>query len=266
MIFQQDSARRARLSNLSLSEIETYLSTNQSIIIPLGGLEPFGVSGAIGIPGMCSDALAVEIAVTCNSLTAPLLPFASSPLFRSFPGCVSLGSSGYENVLSYLCRGFLYQGFKRVLLLHSALMPDDTLTGVLKRMEHYKNDGIIKLYSWKKDMRIIEFLKKESAASELERQETGLLSLAAFIEPQSPGSSVFSGASGDIKQAQYRTWRKRGADPEKFKKLFPTGLTSKKDTVQPSSDLGNRLFQYILNCMISDYSDFLKPDSVDVSK
>lgn len=266
MIFQQQAAKRNSLSNLSLSEIEEYLTTNQSIIVPLGGLEPFGSSGAIGIPGLCSDTLAATLAGTCNSLAAPLLPFASSPLFRSFPGCVSFGSSGYENVLSYLCRGFLYQGFKRVLLVHSALMPDHALISVLKRVEMYNNEGEIKLCSWQNDKRIIEFLKTESAASNLERLETGLLSLAAFIEPEYLRSSEFSGASGDITQAQYRSWRKRGADPDKFRKLFPSGLTSKKDSIQPSSNLGNRLFQYILNCMISDYSDFLKPDTVNVAQ
>jgi creatinine amidohydrolase/Fe(II)-dependent formamide hydrolase-like protein len=251
---------------LSISEIGEYLTVNQSLIIPLGGLEPFGDTGTVGIPGMCSDALAIQLALQCNSLVAPMLPFASSPLFKAFPGCVSMGSGGYENVLSYLCSGFLYQGFKRVLFLQSAVMPDNALTGVLRRLEKYKNTGEIKLFSWQNDKRIIDFLQKESATVSFERLETGMLSLAAFIDPEHLRDIPYSGASAEITQAQYKTWRKRGADPHKFKKLFPSGITSKKDSIQPSSDLGNRLFQYILKCMISDYSEFLKPDTINAAQ
>jgi creatinine amidohydrolase/Fe(II)-dependent formamide hydrolase-like protein len=258
--------KSVKLSLLTISEIQEYLTRNNSLIIPLGGLEPLGEIGAVGIPGKCSDALATEIAYQCGSLVTPLLPFASSPLFKAFAGCVSMGSSGYENILSYICSGYIYQGFKRILLLQSALMPDQTLEMILKRLKKYSAGAQVKLYNWQNDKRIISFMQSEAGASSFERLEIGMLSLAGYFDKEYVREKSFSGAPEELTLSQYKTWRKRGADPHKFRKLFPSGITSKKGPVLPSSDLGKKLFQYILNMMISEYSDFLKADTADAAQ
>jgi creatinine amidohydrolase/Fe(II)-dependent formamide hydrolase-like protein len=251
---------------LTVPEIQEYLTRNNSIIIPLGGLEPLGDIGAIGIPGLCIDTIAREIACQCGTLVTPMLPFASSPLFKAFPGCVSMGSSGYENILSYICSGYVYQGFKRILLLQSVLMPDQALEMILKRLKKYSADAQIKLYSWQNDKLVVDFLQSESGVSAFERLEIGLLSLAGYIDKDAVRDISFTGVPDEVTLSQYKTWRKRGADPHKFRKLFPSGITSKKGVVPPSPDLGKKLFQYILNIMISEYSDFLKADTANAAQ
>ncbi|HEX2957901.1 MAG TPA: creatininase family protein [Chitinispirillaceae bacterium] len=263
---QEQSEKQARITLLSTTEIENYLHNNQSLIIPLGGLEPFGCIGAIGIPGMCSDSLAVELAVQCGSLVAPMLPYASSPLFKAFHGCVSMGSSGYEVILSSICNSFIYQGFKKILLLQSSLMPDDALGLVLKRVKNSRNSGDVQLYNWQVDQRILTFLKKESGAESFERLEQAQIHLATYINKEYIRSDDFAGGGSQVTSQQYKTWKKRGADPHKYRKLFPSGISAKIGSGNLSSDLGKRLFQYILECMIKDYSEFLKAGAADAAQ
>jgi hypothetical protein len=260
------SEKHTRISLLTIADVEKYLLKNQSLIIPLGGLEPLGSTGAIGISGMCGDTLAVQLAKCCDSLVAPLLPYASSPLFKAFPGCVAMGSSGYETVLSSICKSFIYQGFKKILLLQSSLMPDDSVAAALKRVKSARNGGDVRLYNWQADPRIVTFMKKEAGIEAFERLEHAQLLLASYINGECIRSGVFAGGGSQPTVPQYKTWKKRGADPHKYRKLFPSGISSTKGDKNLSSDLGKKLFQYILDCMIEDYSGFLKVSATDAAQ
>lgn len=262
----EQAETQTRISLLTIAEIESYLQKNQSLIIPLGGLEPLGCTGAIGISGMCSESLAVKLADHCSSLVAPMLPYASSPLFKAFPGCVVMGSSGYETILSSVCNSFIYQGFKRILLLQSSLMPDDSVAAVLKRVKNFGNGGEVRLYNWQSDARVVAFLKKESTAESFDRLEHAQLHLASYINNESIRSEACTGSESPVTSQQYKTWKKRGADPHKYRKLFPSGISSTKGDENLSSDLGKKLFQYILDYMITDYSEFLKVGATDAAQ
>jgi hypothetical protein len=262
----EQAEKRTRISLLTIADIENYLLRSQSLIIPLGGLEPLGSAGAIGISGMCSDTLAVKLADRCGSLVAPMLPYASSPLFKAFPGCVAMGSSGFETILSSICNSFIYQGFKKILLLKSSLMPDESVAAVLKRVKNSPNGGEVRLYNWQSDTRVVAFLKKESAAESFDRLEYAQLHLASYLNQGCIRSEACSGSAIQVTPQQYKTWKKRGADPHKFRKLFPSGISSTKGDENLSSDLGKNLFQYILDCMITDYSEFLKVSGTDAAQ
>lgn len=260
----EQSEKQIRISLLTISDIENYLLKNQSLILPLGGLEPLGSTGVIGISGVCSDSLAVELAAKCGSLVAPMLPYASSPLFKAFPGCVAMGSSGFETILSSICNSFMYQGFKKILLLQSSLMPDDSVAAVLKRISC--NGGEVRLCNWQSDKRVVAFLKKESGAESFERLEHAQLLLASYISKEYIRNEAFSGSGNLVTLQQYKTWKKRGADPHKYRKLFPSGISSTKGDENLSSDLGKKLFQCILDYMIIDYSGFLKAGGADAAQ
>jgi hypothetical protein len=255
---------RTRISLLSITNIENYLLKNQSLIIPLGGLEPLGSIGAIGISGMCSDMLAVQLADHCSCLVAPMLPYASSPLFKAFPGCVAMGSSGFEMILSNICSSFIYQGFKKILLLQSSQMPDEASVRVLKRTSRI--GGEVRLYNWQSDARVVAFLKKESGVESFERLEGAQLHLASYINKDYLRSGAVTDCGGQVTSQQYKTWKKRGADPHKYQKLFPSGISSTKVDENLSSDLGKKLFQYILDCMTTDYSGFLKAGATNAAQ
>ena len=253
------------ISRLSVEEIRLWQEKNKSLIVPLGGLEPFGTMGATGIPGICAEALAQALARAYGSLVAPLIPFASSPVFKAFPGCVSIGSRGYENIILNLCESWNYQGFEKILLINSAFMPDRALEMALKRLEKLHGKGEVRLYSWQNDTRVKEMIRNETDFSVLDRFEYARLSMALHIDRESVRNVQVGWSGAGATKEDYNRWKKRGADPEKYRKLFKDGVSSPCTESGIDIDLGKKIFGYILKRMVENYSSFLQTDSSNVA-
>jgi creatinine amidohydrolase/Fe(II)-dependent formamide hydrolase-like protein len=253
------------ISRLSIEEIRLRQEKNQSLVVPLSGLEPFGSVGVSGIPGICSEALAYQLARRCASLVAPLIPYASSPAFKAFPGCVSIGSRVYENMLLNLCESWNFQGFKRILLINSAFMPDHALERALKRLEGLPENGAVRLFSWQSDKRVREKILSETGLPAFDRFEFSLLSIAFYIDKESIRDIRIDRGGVRVTLDEYKRWKKRGADPEKYRKLFKDGISSEGTERVIDKDLGKILFRYILDCMFKDFSSFLQADSFNAA-
>jgi hypothetical protein len=91
-----------------------------------------------------------------------------------------------------------------------------------------------------------------------------MLSMAAFIQPN---LMMLSGTEKNVKFPDpniYKTWKKRGADPEKFRKLFPSGSAS---TIahEFNPEIGGKIFNFIIDLLLNQYSLLSKSKTIDAS-
>ncbi len=243
-------------------EIYTNIQKMPHLIIPLGGLEPFGNFGNLGINSLCINAIAGAVSQKLEMLLAPAIDYGCTTPFKSFHGAIGIKPKTFCSFLSSLCNDCFFQGFESVLILNSIEENDLALELLAKR---YNNScKKIYMFSLQSDKRVREFVASCKSGVELGRSEFMMLSMAAFIQPN---LLLASGTEKNVKipdPSIYKTWKKRGADPEKFRKLFPSGSAS-TIAQEYNPEIGGRIFNFIIDLLSNQYSQLAKQKTIDAS-
>lgn len=106
-----------RLEDLNWFDIETYLQTDNRLMLVLGSCEQHGYLSLLTdakIPLALADAASQQTGV----LVAPPLNFGFSSYFLGYPGTLSLRASTLLDVVEDLVRSAHRHGFRRVLVLN----------------------------------------------------------------------------------------------------------------------------------------------------
>lgn len=106
-----------RLADLNWMDVESYLKSDDRIMLVLGACEQHGYLSLltdVKIPLALADAVSQQTGV----LVAPPLNFGASPYFLAYPGTLSLRVSTLLDVVEDLIRSLYRQGFRRMLLLN----------------------------------------------------------------------------------------------------------------------------------------------------
>lgn len=99
------------LEELSWPQVEEYLKTKKSIIIPVGSTEQHGPNGLIGIDYLSSWHLAQKVGEFTKNLVSPPLAFGMALHHMAFPGTMALTPSTYIKVIFELIDSLAQHGF-----------------------------------------------------------------------------------------------------------------------------------------------------------
>lgn len=75
------------------TEVETYLQSSESIIIPIGSTEQHGPTGLVGTDAICAEAIARGVGDATKTLVAPTIHVGMALHHLGFPGSISLRPS-----------------------------------------------------------------------------------------------------------------------------------------------------------------------------
>lgn len=106
-----------RLEELNWFDVESYLETDDRLMLVLGACEQHGYLSLltdVKIPQALADAASQQTGV----LVAPPLNFGSSPYFLAYPGTLSLRLNTLLDLVEDLVRSAFGQGFRRILVLN----------------------------------------------------------------------------------------------------------------------------------------------------
>lgn len=256
-LLNSESQNPLFLTEMSYRQIEEHLKRIPCLVVPLGGLETYGKSGMLGSAGICSSFICRELSSRLNVICAPDIYYSCTGAFKAFPGCASLHHSTFINFLMNICHGWLFQGFKRILFINSIPENNKHMDIVAQKINRLKKEDYIGYFDWQNNKSIGSFISKHISSNELGRSQKSILSMAAFLKPK-----LFSEFNDNESyrlpdRGVYKRWEKRGRDPVKFRKLFPSGGTS-EDPLGYDSSFGEELFGYILEILEQEYSSFLK--------
>lgn len=106
-----------RLGEMNWMEVETYLKTEDRLMLVLGATEQHGYLNLltdIKIPLAIADAASQQSGV----LVAPPLNFGCSSYFIDYPGTISLKPATLISVVEDMVRSLHHQGFKRMVIVN----------------------------------------------------------------------------------------------------------------------------------------------------
>lgn len=237
------------LSRLTFREVEGELGRLPALVAPFGGCEPYGEFGALGVAALCAKAVASALASKLRIILAPTLAYGCSTAAKAFGGSAGVKPRTLTNIVCETFRMWYFQGFRIFIIIDSLADNHEAIGCALRRLARSNPDLKAVMFSLQHDERIREFIGKHQPGRELGRSEFGLLSMAAFID-----ASLVRGPDADPSDVfvpeleRFQTWRKRGADPQQYRKLFPHASSS---TIAGrfNAEFGRELFAFILQLL-----------------
>ena len=229
------------LERLTYVQARRFIDERPAIIVPLGGCEPFGGVGALGVESYCAAGIAKELSLRCGVLAAPVIPFGCSTPFIGFAGAAGLKPRTFVNMLCDILHAYIFQGVEKIFLVNAAPFSGEPAAEAAKRLMSAHPRVTVLLFDINTVLRgdvkggggdngCINV--KPSGKSQqkdidtgfcLDRDDALLLSIYAYLR-QENFDGIDQVVKKNIREEQYRTWKKRGADPQKLRKLFPDGL------------------------------------------
>jgi creatinine amidohydrolase len=107
------------LDELTNHELEAFLATDHTVIIPVGATEQHGPHSPLGTDVFIPREVARRICLRQgNALVAPSIPYALSYPHRGFVGEFSLRIETFMAMIQDLCISFAKSGFRRIVFLN----------------------------------------------------------------------------------------------------------------------------------------------------
>jgi creatinine amidohydrolase/Fe(II)-dependent formamide hydrolase-like protein len=238
------------IAAMTFREIESAIKRKPALIVPLGSLEPCTECGALGAAALCCNALAGKLSETMNILLAPMMPFGNSIAYKAFPGCGTLSKRTFRAFVQDILQSWIFQGVLNFIIIDGNTGSARTLKDAVKLPLARHPRVRCSILNWHHLPEVRSLIAKQSEGPERDRSEYGILSMAAFLDHAYVGrTSTGKRENTRVSDAVYQKWQRTGADPEKFRKLFPDARTS-ANALAYSATFGETLFQSILGTFI----------------
>jgi creatinine amidohydrolase len=106
-----------RVRDLNWMQLETYLESDDRIVLPLGSTEQHAYL-SLETDNILAERVSVEAAEPLGIPVLPVLAYGITPLFAAYPGSPSLSAETYLRVVRELLDSLHGQGFRRVLTVN----------------------------------------------------------------------------------------------------------------------------------------------------
>lgn len=106
------------LADATWQEIEDYLHTRRTVLVPVGATEQHGPAGPLGVDTYVAMGLAEDAAQATDTLVAPPLWVGDSFHHAAFPGSLSLRSSTMIALITDVATSLARAGFTRQIYIN----------------------------------------------------------------------------------------------------------------------------------------------------
>jgi creatinine amidohydrolase len=224
-----------RLATATWTEVEHYLKSNKTLILPIGSTEQHGPTGLLGTDHLTADAIALEIGKKLGILVAPPLCYGMAAHHMDFAGSVTLKPSTYQLLLKEVLGSFYHHGFRNFHLINGHGGNENSVRAVFQELKAENLSGAaFSLYNW---WRMPEI---SALATELYGDREGFhatpseVSLTFHLQQLAPRPYSFVDKVTDS-----MPWPLTAAE---VKRIFPTGVM-KADPGLAHPEHGERFFK-----------------------
>lgn len=106
------------LARMNCKDVEAYLKTSDTVLIPVGSLENHGLHMPLGTDIMIPNRIAERIDKKSDILIAPSVNYGATDALSGFPGTVSIGTEVLIALLRSVCDQLFRYGFRHFLILN----------------------------------------------------------------------------------------------------------------------------------------------------
>jgi creatinine amidohydrolase len=140
--------RTHRLGELSWTEVRDVAAADPVVLLPIGAVEQHGPHLPVHEDSIVAEWVADQLAQRAGCLVAPALHYGHSPMFRGYPGNLSLSAQTLRIVTYELLQALVHTGFRRIVLIDNNGGNVAPVTGAA--MDARRDLGILvgHLYPW----------------------------------------------------------------------------------------------------------------------
>ena len=140
--------RTHRLGELSWTEVRDVAATDPVVLLPIGAVEQHGPHLPVHEDSIVAEWVADKLAQRNGYLVAPALHYGHSPMFRGYPGNLSLSAETLRTVTYEILEALVQSGFRRIVLVDNNGGNVPPVTGAA--MDARRDLGILvgHLYPW----------------------------------------------------------------------------------------------------------------------
>jgi creatinine amidohydrolase len=99
-------------------DIEVYLQTNKTIIVPVGSVEQHGKHLPLGTDSFVAIKVAEEAGKRTETLVAPPNWTGWAPHHMAYPGTITLRPETLTNLIYDVCKSLIYHGFEKIIIVN----------------------------------------------------------------------------------------------------------------------------------------------------
>ena len=183
-----DQQMKIRLEDMTWPEVEEVLKKPRVMILPVGSIEQHGPHLPLSVDFRCAAYIAEQAAARVteegkiHALVAPVVRYAETSTFRSFPGTIGLSIDTTIRVIEDITRGFISQGFENILIINGHSTNVAPITIALRKVAvDFPGAGLYALNWWAMGSDFIRSIRQSEVMSHACELET---SLTLVIQPE----------------------------------------------------------------------------------
>jgi len=222
-----------RLALTTWRQVEAYLETKRTLIVPVGSTEQHGPNGLIGTDHLIADALARAVGERLDLLVHPPLTLGMSQHHLAFPGSASLTSATLARVLTELAESMARHGFRRFFWINGHGGNTPPASAAASDLLARRSDIAWHWRSWWLHPRVVALEEELFGDRNGSHASAAEISITMFLEP---------GAVAPVERLEIdRPAFEWPLSPEAFRATFPDGRMMSDPSVA-SAEAGERLF------------------------
>jgi len=236
------------LAHLSWPEVERYLLSSETVIVPIGSTEQHGPTGLCGTDHLTADAIARAAGETAGLLVAPVVAYGMAMHHMGFPGTVTLRPSTLIALISDVVSSLHRHGFRGFYFVNGHGGNIATLEAAQSEIHHALAGCRFRLVNWWR-MSEVQALERELYGDRNGAHATP--SEIAQTMHLVPGAVKPATGPFPIERPEHG-WPLSADD---FRATFPDGRM-RSDPSLARADHGKRIFELCVRLVTDDVRRF----------
>lgn len=142
------SQNKFLLANKTWPQVEDYLKSKDSVILPIGSTEQHGPDGLLGIDHLTATGLAYALGPLTETLVAPPLNYGMAMHHLGFAGTMALRPTTYINVIADLLSSLQRHGFKKIFVINGHGGNKGPFLNAMQEREDQFKDLEVRFINW----------------------------------------------------------------------------------------------------------------------
>jgi creatinine amidohydrolase len=238
------------LKFLTWPDVESYLETDDRIIVPLGSTEQHGPRAVFGTDHLIPEAIGREVADKTATIVAPTIAIGMSIHHLEFKGSLTFRPSTMIHVFRDIIWSLQQGGFKRILILNGHGGNRNTMQAMLSEVGNEMLDMKIKFRCWWETDGVKDYLDEHFGVREGHHAAPSETSQIMYLYPD-----VVKDRETEYRRmvrGKYFTNRKV------FRQMYPDGVMG-ADPALSSAEHGENIFALCVNGFIDEMADWEGP-------
>lgn len=205
------------LENLSYVEVEQYLKSKETLLIPVGSVEQHSPYGLIGTDFITAKGVAREVGRRMKLLVAPTINYGVSPHHMAFKGSATLSPTTFMNVIMDVVRSFIHHGFRRIFLINGHGGNKSAIETAMQEMKMSGTPGQFVLAAWYEGLKETDLVQELFQGQDGSHATPSEVSVTRLLRPDVFDTKIT--AAKDVETPDYY-WP---LTSDEMSKVFPDG-------------------------------------------